>query len=71
LPARGLASVSVVGPDLGVADAYATAVFVLGADEGLGWIARVAGYEAMVITDEQRVVATAGFDRHRAPASTP
>ena len=32
LPATGLASVTVVGPDLAIADAYATAAVVLGPD---------------------------------------
>ncbi|MEZ5217487.1 MAG: FAD:protein FMN transferase [Ilumatobacteraceae bacterium] len=36
-PTTELASVTVVGPDLGLADAYATAVFVMGV-EGLEWL---------------------------------
>ena len=36
-PAIAIASATVVGPDLGTADAYATALFVMGTD-GLGWI---------------------------------
>jgi thiamine biosynthesis lipoprotein len=49
-PARGLASVTVVGPDLGTADAYATAAFALGAD-GPGWLATLDGYTAFVIDE--------------------
>ena len=64
-PARGLASVTVVGPDLTMADAYATAAFALGA-EGMAWLAEHPGLEAMAITDERRVVSTPGFDRYRA-----
>jgi len=62
-PARGLASVTVVGPDLTMADAYATAAFALGA-EGMAWLAEHPGLEAMAITDERRVVSTPGFDRY-------
>ncbi len=63
LPARGLASVTVVGPDLAIADAYATAATVLGPDEGMRWLCTRAGYEGMGITDDRVVVVTPGFDR--------
>jgi thiamine biosynthesis lipoprotein len=63
-PPTGLLSVTVVGPDLALADAYATAAFAMGVD-GPGWIATVAGYDAMCITGDRRVVLTPGFDRHR------
>ncbi len=65
-PATGLASVTVVGPDLAVADAYATAVVVLGEDEGMRWIATRVGYEALSITDGDVVISTPGFVRYRA-----
>ncbi len=65
-PASGLASVTVVGPDLAIADAYATAVVALGPDAGLPWLATRVGYEAMGITDEGIVVTTPGFARYRA-----
>ncbi len=60
----GLRSVTVVGPDLGLADAYATAAFAMGAD-GPEWTATLAGYDAMCITSDDRVLATPGFARHR------
>jgi FAD:protein FMN transferase len=47
-PARGLASVTVVGPDLGVADAYATALFAAGTGAA-GLLARLpTGYRTLV-----------------------
>jgi FAD:protein FMN transferase len=47
-PARGLASVTVVGPDLGLADAYATALFAAGA-EAVGLLALLpTGYRALI-----------------------
>jgi thiamine biosynthesis lipoprotein len=63
-PVTGLASVTVVGPDLALADGYATALMVMGRS-GLQWITSRDGYDAMVITDDARVVSTAGFARHR------
>ena len=65
MPAHGLASVTVVGPDLTMADAYATAAVALG-PEGMAWLAEQPGVEATAITDAQRVVSTPGFDRYRA-----
>lgn len=46
-----IASATVVGPDLGVADAYATAVFVMG-EGGLEWIESHDGYSAYIITHD-------------------
>lgn len=63
-PPTGLVSVTVIGPDLGTADAYATAAFAMGAD-GPAWTATLAGYEAMCITSDRRVLSTPGFARHR------
>ena len=65
LPAEDLASVTVIGPDLAVADAYATAAVVLGPGEGMRWLATRAGYEGMSITDNRAVLFTEGFDRYR------
>ena len=65
LPAVDLASVTVIGPDLAVADAYATAAVVLGPAQGMRWLATRAGYQGMGITDSQAVLLTPGFDRYR------
>jgi thiamine biosynthesis lipoprotein len=46
-----IASATVVGPDLGIADAFATAVFVMGED-GLEWIESHDGYSAYIITHD-------------------
>jgi FAD:protein FMN transferase len=67
-PPRGVLSVTVVGPDLGTADAYATAAFALGA-AGAAWTADLAGYDAMTIVPADRVLMTRGFARHVAGAS--
>ena len=59
-PARGTLSVTIVGPDLGTADAYATAAFAKGED-GPAWTATLADYAAMTIVAGDRVLATPGF----------
>jgi thiamine biosynthesis lipoprotein len=64
--ARGLRSVTLVGPGLAFTDAYATAVFVMGLD-GLRWLAsgpETADYAAYAITVDDRVVWTEGMERY-------
>ena len=56
----GVLSVTVAGPDLGIADAYSTAAFALGAD-GPRWTLGLDGYEAMTILEGDRVLCTPGF----------
>jgi thiamine biosynthesis lipoprotein len=67
-PAAGTLSVTVVGPDLGTADAYATAAFGLGAD-GPAWTARLEGYGAMTILPGEQVLSTPGLLRLRAQSA--
>jgi len=60
-PPRGVLSVTVVGPDLGTADAYATAAFAMG-PRGAHWTARLPrGYDAMTILEDRTVLSTRGF----------
>jgi thiamine biosynthesis lipoprotein len=64
-PTADLASVTIVGPDLTYADAYATAVFVMG-PEGLDWLAeRHPDYAAFLITRDDTALSTANFADHR------
>jgi thiamine biosynthesis lipoprotein len=60
-----LLTVTVAGPDLARADAYATAAFVMGM-EGLRWVDALPGYAAAGITHYARLVSTRGLDRIRA-----
>jgi len=60
--------VTIVGPELGTADAYATAAFALG-PEGPAWTAGLAGYDAMTIVPGGRARSTPAFARHVAGAS--
>ncbi|GAC1408727.1 MAG: FAD:protein FMN transferase [Chloroflexota bacterium] len=59
-PPQGLLSVTIAGPDLATADAYATAAYAMGR-AGLHWIARLAGYEAMLILAAETVLVTPAF----------
>jgi thiamine biosynthesis lipoprotein len=59
-PPAGVLSVTVTGPDLGTADAYATAAFAMGAD-GPAWTLGLRGYEAMTILHGDVVLCTPGF----------
>jgi thiamine biosynthesis lipoprotein len=65
---EGLVSVTVVGPSLTLADAYATAAFAMGAS-GLDWVAALPGFTGCGITADEgdssaRLVWTPGFQRH-------
>ena len=57
----GVLSVTVVGPELATADAYATAAFAMGPDFGPPWTARLRGYEAMTILANGTVLSTGRF----------
>jgi thiamine biosynthesis lipoprotein len=59
-PSVGVLSVTVTGPDLAIADAYATAAFAMG-PRGAEWTAGLSGYEALTILADGRVLATPGF----------
>jgi FAD:protein FMN transferase len=57
----GILSVTIVGPELGTADAYATSAFAMGPQRAPHWTARLAGYEAMTILVDETVFKTGGF----------
>jgi FAD:protein FMN transferase len=59
-PPVGVLSVTIVGPELATADAYATAAFAMG-EAGIHWTARLRGYEALTILADERVLSTPGF----------
>jgi len=58
---RGILSVTIVGPELGTADAYATAAFAMGPERAPHWTARLRGYEGMTILADETVFKTGGF----------
>jgi thiamine biosynthesis lipoprotein len=59
-PPTGVLSVTVAGPELGTADAYATAAFAMG-EAAAHWTARLRRYEAMTILEGETVLTTPGF----------
>jgi thiamine biosynthesis lipoprotein len=60
-PPAGVLSVTVTGPDLATADAFATAAFAMGPVHGPHWTARLRGYEALTILADGVVLSTARF----------
>jgi thiamine biosynthesis lipoprotein len=59
LPAARLVQATVVGEDLALADAYATALVVRG-EQGLAMVERTP-YEAVIVTRDSRMLSTPGF----------
>lgn len=62
-PARDPVSVTVVGPDLTWADAYATAAVAMGA-AARPWLDCVEGYEGIGVTASGDIWTTRGWSRH-------
>ncbi len=60
-PATGLRSVTIICPDVELADALDDAVFVLGPVEGLALINRLKGVNATVITDAGETLVSKGM----------
>ena len=58
--AAAVASITVIGPELAWADAFATAAFALGRD-GLAWLTRFQGYQALAVSLDGTVEQTPGF----------
>lgn len=73
-PARGLRSVTIVARDSVEADAFSTAVFVLGPKDGMALIERTEGVEGLLVTDKNAVLVSKGLKgklRHRPPTDAP
>lgn len=60
IPPSGVLSVTITGPDLGTADAYATAIYAMGV-MGPARTTWLNGYEAMTILEDEQVFSTMGF----------
>jgi FAD:protein FMN transferase len=59
-PATGLASITVIGRGLTLADAYATAAFAMGS-AARDWVESLPGFEAFAITSDGAAWQTSGF----------
>ena len=60
--APGLASATVVAPSASQADALATAVMVLGHNQGLQLLEGVPGYEGYLVKKEMGILKISGFE---------
>jgi thiamine biosynthesis lipoprotein len=67
-PATALAAVTVVGPDIADADAYATAALAMG-HRALAWVEELPGYEALAIDRAGARSTTSGFRAYLTPWS--
>jgi thiamine biosynthesis lipoprotein len=61
LPAGGVHSATIVGPDAVITDALSTSVFVMGVDQGLRLIATLPDYEGIVIDAAGRMYYSDGL----------
>jgi thiamine biosynthesis lipoprotein len=62
--AAGMLSVTVAGPDLGTADAYATAIYAMG-NKGPEWALGLETYAVLMILPDGTALSTPNFDRYR------
>jgi len=69
-PPKGVLSLTVVGPSLTYADAYATAAFAMG-PTGLAWIAHLEGYYGCSIPPTQTARTAASPGRRASSAGSP
>lgn len=63
-PSEGVLSVTIVGPDIATADAYATAAYAMG-PKGAEWCAGLTDYAAMVILPDDTILSTPAMSRYR------
>lgn len=63
-PATGLKSVTIICPDAELADALATAVFVLGPEEGLYLVNQLKGVECLMVTDKDEMLTSENLHLH-------
>jgi FAD:protein FMN transferase len=69
-PATGVASATVIGPSLALADAYATAAVVLGPD-AVRWLDGLPGYDGLLVTADHEQLASAGWTKHTTGSTKP
>lgn len=69
VPASGVHSATVFGPDGVTTDALSTSVFVMGVDQGLRMIASLPEYESIVIDADGKVYFSSGLEQPAQPAS--
>ncbi len=60
-PARGLTSVTVISPDPVFADAWSTALFVMGKEKGLELVEKTPNAETLMVTTEGEILYSSGL----------
>lgn len=60
-PAKGLQSVTIIGPKASLTDGLSTAVFVLGLEKGLALIEGIAGVDAIIIDAQRKLHFSGGL----------
>ncbi len=63
-PARGLRSVTIVGPSAMVSDILATTIMILGRSEGLTLLENIEGYDGLLVDDEGEIFTSPGLLKH-------
>lgn len=67
-PANGIASLTVIGPDVYEADRFATAAFAMG-HNGINFIEKLRGFEGYMIDKVGLATMTSGFERYTSDAN--
>lgn len=62
-PARKLMSTTVIYPDPVLADAWATALFVMGPQEGMKLVEQMPGMETVMVTADQEILFSSGLEK--------
>lgn len=63
-PAKGLQSVTIINKSNAYADALATAVFVMGKENGMKLIEKLKDTEAMIINSDGKIFYSSGFEKY-------
>ena len=71
MPATGVHSATVIGPDAVLTDALSTSVFVMGVDKGLRLIATLPDYESIVIDADGKIFYSDGLEPPPPPEPEP
>jgi len=63
-PSQSLISATVIAGTAIDADAFATALFVMGENEGMEMIEELEGVECLIITEDKRIIRSSGFSSY-------
>ncbi len=69
-PARGLSGATLFFPEPTAADAWCTALFVLGPEQGMWVVERIDGMEAILVTESGERLLSSGLDKMLKPIPT-